>query len=199
MIALFSFFKILGIQIRKAKFEDPSRIQVINNSYLDTFKKFVEKADYDYLTGKLIFFNTWASWCGPCVREIPILNKLQLLHNDNEKVVFVSYCNDLQPNLIPEFLKKNKLELNYRFLTSAEGLRLSLRTILSRNPNLHEIDPLIDRVPYNFLIDQNEEVLYFKLGSLTEDDVSTITSILNGLRLLTSLEQKNNQRTQVNL
>lgn len=183
VISLIFFLKITGIKIviTKAKFDDRSKIKVINNSYLDTFKNFIDKTDYDYITGKVIFFNTWASWCGPCIKEIPILNQLQLLHKDNEKVVFVSYCNDLKPGSIPEFIKKKNLELNYRFITSSEGLRVSLKTILSSNPNLPYTDPLIDSVPMNFIIDQNEKVLYYKSGMLTRDDMVIITSILNGL------------------
>lgn len=170
-----------GIHIGIAKFENKSKIKVINNSYLDTFKHFIDKSDYDYITGKVIFFNTWASWCGSCIKEIPILNKLQLLYNNNEKIVFISYCNDLEPASIPTFIKMRNLELNYRFLNSSEGLRGSLRTILSENPNLPHIDPLTDSVLMNFIIDKNEKVLFYKNGGLTDDDLLTISSILNGV------------------
>ena len=179
IILLIYFFKIIGIDIRIAKFENKSKIKVINNSYLDTFKNFIDTDDYDYISGKVIFFNTWASWCGSCIKEIPILNELQLLYKHNEKIVFISYCNDLKLGSIPEFIKKRNLELNYRFLNSGEGLRGSLRTILSGNPNLPHINPLIDSVPMNFIIDKNEKILYYKRGSLTHDDLLTISSILN--------------------
>jgi thiol-disulfide isomerase/thioredoxin len=172
--------KFFNVTIRKAKFEDSSKIKVINNSYLATFKNFIEQTDYEYIAGKVIFFNTWASWCGACIKEIPILNHLQLLYADNKKIVFISYCNDLEPGSILKFIKKKNLELNYRFLTSSEGLRGSLNTILSSNPYLHHIDPLIDSVPMNFIIDQNEKVLYYKRGRLIHDDLLNITSILNG-------------------
>lgn len=172
------FLKIIGIHIGIAKFENKSKIKVINNSYLDTFKNFIDTSDYDYITGKVIFFNTWASWCGSCIKEIPVLNQLQLLYTDNEKIVFVSYCNDLKSSSIPGFLKKRNLELNYRFLNSSEGLRGSLRTILSFNPNLPQIDPLTDSVLMNFIIDKNEKVLFYKNGVLTDADLLTISSIL---------------------
>lgn len=183
IILLILFLRIIGVHTRIAKFEKKSKIKVINNSYLDTFKNFIDITDYDYIIGKVIFFNTWASWCGSCIKEIPILNELQLLYNNNEKIAFISYCNDLKPDSIQGFIKKRNLELNYRFLTSSEGLRVSLRTILSSNPNLPHIDPLIDSIPMNFIIDQNEKVLYYKRGSLTYDDLLTISSILKGIQL----------------
>ena len=102
-------------------------------------------------------------------------------YKDNEKIVFISYCNDLEPGSIPAFIKKRNLELNYRFLNSGEGLRGSQRTILSGNPNLPHIDPFIDSVPMNFIIDKNEKVLFYKNGSLTDDDLLMISSILNGV------------------
>lgn len=177
---LLFYFKIIDIGIVKAKFEDESKIQVINNSFLDTFKHFINKADYEYITGKIIFFNTWASWCSSCIKEISILNQLQLLYKNNEKIAFISYCNDLETSLIPAFIKKRNLELNYRFLTASEGLRVSLSSILSSNPD-RQIDPSIDSVPINLIIDQNEKVLFYKRGSLTNDDFLIVISILNEL------------------
>ncbi len=171
--------KIIGIDIRIAKFENKSKIKVINNSYLDTFKYFIDADDYDYIKGKVIFFNTWASWCGSCIKEIPVLYELQLLYKENEKIVFITYCNDLKPGSITEFIKKRNLEFNYRFLNSGEGLRGSLRTILSGKSNLPHINPLIDSTLMNFIIDENENVIFFKNGGLREDDLSTISSILN--------------------
>ena len=181
IILLIVFFKTISIDIVKAKFENKSKIKVINNSYLDTFKYFIDKADYDYITGKVIFFNTWASWCGSCIKEIPILNELQLLNKENEKIVFISYCYGIKPSCMPAFIKKRNLELNYKFLTSGEGLGLSLRKILSNNPQLPHFNPLIDLVSMTFIIDPKENVLFYKNGGLREDDLSTISSILNGV------------------
>jgi thiol-disulfide isomerase/thioredoxin len=111
LVFLIVIFKITGIEFRIAKFENTSRIKVINNSYLETIKHFVDRTDYDYLADRIIFFNTWASWCGGCIKEIPLLNKIQVLHRDNKNIVFVSYCNDLQPGSIPEFFKEKKFRI----------------------------------------------------------------------------------------
>lgn len=181
VILLIFIFRNIGIDITKATFEDKSKVKVINNSFLDTFKNFIDKSDYDFISGKVIFFNTWASWCGSCIKEIPTLNHLHSFYFESEKIVFVSYCSDLNTGSIPEFLKKRNLELNYKFLNSSEGLRTSLRTILSSKPNEYKIDPLVDIIPMNFIIDQNEKILYYKEGSLSQNDLTIITSILNGL------------------
>lgn len=43
-------------------------------SHLDNAGKPVSAADYD---GKVLLLNFWASWCAPCVEEMPMLSRLQ--------------------------------------------------------------------------------------------------------------------------
>ncbi len=42
------------------------------------------------IEGKLIYLETWASWCGPCLVEIPHLKKLKEHYQDNENIIFAS-------------------------------------------------------------------------------------------------------------
>lgn len=36
-----------------------------------------EKASLEALKGKVLFLNFWATWCGPCRREMPDIEKMQ--------------------------------------------------------------------------------------------------------------------------
>ena len=47
-----------------------------------------EPVSMEEFRGKVIFFNVWATWCPPCVAEMPGINKL---YNevDKEKVAFI--------------------------------------------------------------------------------------------------------------
>ena len=47
----------------------------------------VKLSDYK---GKKVYINVWASWCGPCVREMPELEKAYQKLKDKEDVVFLS-------------------------------------------------------------------------------------------------------------
>lgn len=46
------------------------------------------------LFGKVIYMDMWATWCGPCVQEIPYLEKLVERFKDNENIVFISVSLD---------------------------------------------------------------------------------------------------------
>jgi thiol-disulfide isomerase/thioredoxin len=55
--------------------------------------------------------NFWATWCGPCVQELPHFEKLQRNHHDKPlKVILVSldFPSQLQKRVVP-FVKKRKL------------------------------------------------------------------------------------------
>lgn len=40
--------------------------------------------------GKLVIMNIWATWCAPCIEEIPSLNRLAASQNENLNLVTIS-------------------------------------------------------------------------------------------------------------
>ena len=48
----------------------------------------------DIAKGKFTYIDVWATWCGPCKREIPYLAKLVEKYKDNPKVQFISISID---------------------------------------------------------------------------------------------------------
>lgn len=46
------------------------------------------------LRGKLVYIEIWATWCGPCIKEMPSLTKLIEEYKDNKDIVFVSISID---------------------------------------------------------------------------------------------------------
>ena len=50
------------------------RISLADVSWADTEGKQFKLADFN---GKIVLFNYWASWCGPCQRELPGIDRTQ--------------------------------------------------------------------------------------------------------------------------
>ena len=51
------------------------------------------KTSLDDLRGKFVYIDVWATWCGPCIREIPYLKEVEKKYHNNN-VTFVSLSVD---------------------------------------------------------------------------------------------------------
>ncbi|HCW06377.1 MAG TPA: TlpA family protein disulfide reductase [Cytophagales bacterium] len=60
---------------------------------------------------KIKVINFWATWCAPCVKEMPLFEKLNA-ENKNVKVILVSMDYDLDPNpeKVKRFIDRKKIE-----------------------------------------------------------------------------------------
>ena len=65
--------------------------------------KTVTKAD---LAGKVVLIDFWATWCGPCIKELPEVQKMiEGYAKDNKDVVIVALSQDEEPRELPELRK----------------------------------------------------------------------------------------------
>lgn len=51
------------------------------------------KTSLESLKGKYVYIDVWATWCGPCIKEIPSLQKIEEQYKD-KNIVFVSISID---------------------------------------------------------------------------------------------------------
>lgn len=63
------------------------------------------------LKGKVVFFNMWATWCGPCKAELPSIASLKKHFSNHPEIVFITIDRDGNPGAAQAFLQKQKLSL----------------------------------------------------------------------------------------
>jgi thiol-disulfide isomerase/thioredoxin len=93
------------------------------------------------LKGKKLFVNLWASWCPPCKREMPSIEKLYQ-SVDKNKVAFVMISYDDQ------FEKAKKY-------VSSKGLKLPVYYPVENPPALFNVQG----IPATFIFDENGELI----------------------------------------
>lgn len=72
-------------------------------------------SNFESYEGKVVLVNFWATWCPPCIAELPSLAKL---HQDfGNRVAFAFVAND-EVDKVSQFLKKKGLRLPVYFETS---------------------------------------------------------------------------------
>jgi len=81
--------------------------------------------DFSSFHGKVVFVNNWASWCPPCISEMPSIAELKAKLKD-EDVVFVMVSFDEDHAKAMKFIEKKGYDFdqyfpgrNYPFVTSS--------------------------------------------------------------------------------
>ena len=87
------------------------------------------KVDFSKFKGKYVYVDLWASWCGPCVREVPYLQQLEKDFEGSD-VIFVSISIDSAK--APWIKKMDQLNMHGNQLWNSDGNlaeRLNIRGI----------------------------------------------------------------------
>ena len=95
----------------------PKKIDPFSLIDMNDIEKKISNSD-----GKLLLLNFWATWCPPCIKEIPDLLELKKKFDNKLDVYFISVDMNVKKS-VPKFLKQNNLsDLNFY---NDEKLKLS--------------------------------------------------------------------------
>lgn len=108
---------------------------------------------FSNLRDKVIIVNFWATWCGPCVAEMPELQSLYKKYGD--RVAFVLVTNETQEE-VEAFMEKNQYLMPVFYLATAPPQVLSFRSY-----------------PTTFIISKDGRVVSKKTGVANWDSKAT--------------------------
>ena len=111
----------------------------------------------DQWRGKVLVVNFWASWCPPCVEEMPALDKLQQEFL-SQNVLIVGIGID-SPSNIREFLEMTPISYPI-VIGGLEGTNLS-----------KQMGNAQGALPYTVIIRANGQASNSKLGKMSEEEL----------------------------
>lgn len=110
------------------------------------------------LRGRPLLINFWATWCPPCVEELPLLNAFYREHAANGWQILGLAVDKMEP--VRAFLARQPLAFPVA-LAGMEGLDLS-----------RKLGNQVGGLPFSVLIGADGSILQRKIGKLSERDLA---------------------------
>ena len=103
------------------------------------------------LQGKPVIINFWATWCGPCVKEMPAFERLKDDFGDKIGIIAVN-CGD-EAGTVKDFMEEN----GYTF-----------PVVLDEEYSISMLYPT-NSIPYTVVVDAEGKVTHISTGALDAD------------------------------
>jgi thiol-disulfide isomerase/thioredoxin len=111
--------------------------------------------DLEAYKGKTVLVNVWATWCAPCIREMPSIQNAKKMFGDRLEVLMAS---EEDQERIHEFLQRKPFKLRFVRLENADELELPV-------------------LPTTYIINPSGNIAFFETGARKWDEPESIALI----------------------
>lgn len=117
-----------------------------------------KRIDLNQYRGKIIFINFWATWCKPCIQEMPSIQKAMALLNNKNIVYF--FASDEDVAQIKKFKKNNSYTFHYVKADNMQTLGLMA-------------------LPTTYIFNPEGKLVFSEMGFRKWDDKNNLDLIIN--------------------
>lgn len=107
--------------------------------------------------GKVIYIDVWATWCGPCIKELPYLDSLREHYKDDSRIIFLSLSIDTEISKWLKYVSKSNY-LNLQYVTDLPMLK----------------PYYVSEVPRAIIIDRDFKIFSLRAPAPSDPEINTI-------------------------
>lgn len=111
--------------------------------------------------GKVVLLNVWATWCYPCIAELPSLESLSKKLNGDKFSVLAVSIDQISPKAVKQFAEKNNI--SFSVLLSPDGFFQNLY--------------LTNSIPTTFIIDKSGAIVSRVPGAREWDSPEAVEAL----------------------
>ncbi len=152
--------------------QDPGKELPIETALVNELPSFslnnmdAEATDIGRWAGKPLLINFWATWCAPCLREMPLLQRLQDERKDDFQVIGIAV--DRLP-AVRAFVAE--AGISYPILVGQADAMAAAESF----------GPPFIALPFSVLVDAKQRVLGLRAGELDPEELRDIVTVMDAV------------------
>ena len=148
---------VTGCSEKSGENDGPQRTALFFDAKFDNAQG--NPVDLSKLRGKTVVLNFWATWCPPCIAEMPMFDEVQAAY-DGKSVVFVGIATDNAAK-VRQFLQTTPVD--YSILIGGEAANEIAKGLGNRH----------QAVPFTVIINSKQEITKRHVGLYSREQLES--------------------------